>query len=386
MEIDRSVSPEQIRWYLDGTNYFTVNANQVDATTWTNAVDHPFFIIFDLAMGGGFPDAFGGGPNAATVSGGQMIVDYVAVYNKPPVAAAATTPPPRRARPITGPGGLCLDVRASEHRQRHPVQLWTCNGTGAQQWTVDSGQHAARARQVPGHHRRRHRQRHEGAAVGLQQHRRPGLHPQTERPLLQPAVEQVPGRHRHQHGRAPSCRSGTATAPPTRAGPALLQPRPVSGPGCPRHSDDGGSPARGRGAGAGVESDPPSLRRRLSSRLSAATRTKLTLTSSAHEPNFDTCASSQTSRWFGTARPGDAADQQGVVAGALERHDVLGQRRSEDRHGEPGPTRRARTTRSRTAGPPTDPGTAARQPRPPGPGGRATVVDGAGERDVRYLR
>ncbi|MFJ2635414.1 discoidin domain-containing protein [Streptomyces sp. NPDC087422] len=90
VQIDRSVSPEQIRWYLDGANYFTVNANQVDATTWANAVDHPFFIIYDLAMGGGFPDAFGGGPNAATVSGGQMNIDYVAVYNKGP---GSTTPP-----------------------------------------------------------------------------------------------------------------------------------------------------------------------------------------------------------------------------------------------------------------------------------------------------
>ncbi|HEU0237899.1 MAG TPA: discoidin domain-containing protein [Micromonosporaceae bacterium] len=84
VQIDRSVSPEQIRWYLDGANYFTVNATQVDATTWANAVDHPFFIIFDLAMGGGFPAAFGGGPNASTVSGGQLNVDYVAVYNKAP--------------------------------------------------------------------------------------------------------------------------------------------------------------------------------------------------------------------------------------------------------------------------------------------------------------
>jgi len=67
VEIDRSTAPEQIRWYLDGNNYFTVKASQVDATTWSNAVDHPFFIIFDLAMGGGFPSAFGGGPNAATV-------------------------------------------------------------------------------------------------------------------------------------------------------------------------------------------------------------------------------------------------------------------------------------------------------------------------------
>jgi F5/8 type C domain/Glycosyl hydrolases family 16 len=84
VQIDRSVSPEQIRWYLDGTNYFTVNSTQVDATTWANAVDHPFFIIYDLAMGGGFPAAFGGGPNASTVSGGQMNIDYVAVYNKAP--------------------------------------------------------------------------------------------------------------------------------------------------------------------------------------------------------------------------------------------------------------------------------------------------------------
>jgi hypothetical protein len=93
VEIDRSTSPEQIRWYLDGNNYFTLAANRVDATTWANAVDHPFFIIYDLAMGGGFPAAFGGGPTAATVSGGQMNIDWVAVYNKGP-GGGGTTPPP----------------------------------------------------------------------------------------------------------------------------------------------------------------------------------------------------------------------------------------------------------------------------------------------------
>jgi len=82
VEIDRSVSPEQIRWYLDGRNYFTLKQTRVDATTWSKAVDHPFFIIFDLAMGGGFPAAFGGGPNGDTVSGGEMKVDYLAVYSK----------------------------------------------------------------------------------------------------------------------------------------------------------------------------------------------------------------------------------------------------------------------------------------------------------------
>jgi beta-glucanase (GH16 family) len=82
VEIDRSKAPEQIRWFLDGKNYFTLAQTKVDAKTWTDAVDHPFFIIFDLAMGGGFPGAFGGGPNAATISGGAMKVDYVAVYNR----------------------------------------------------------------------------------------------------------------------------------------------------------------------------------------------------------------------------------------------------------------------------------------------------------------
>ncbi|HWS32712.1 MAG TPA: carbohydrate-binding protein [Actinoplanes sp.] len=80
IEHDRSVSPEQLRWYLDGVNYFTLNSTAVDATTWNNATHHGFFVILNVAMGGGFPAAFGGGPTAATQSGVPMLVDYVAVY------------------------------------------------------------------------------------------------------------------------------------------------------------------------------------------------------------------------------------------------------------------------------------------------------------------
>src|SRR5690349_21083010 len=36
VEYDRSVSPEQLRFYLDGANYFTLNSSQLDATTWNN--------------------------------------------------------------------------------------------------------------------------------------------------------------------------------------------------------------------------------------------------------------------------------------------------------------------------------------------------------------
>jgi hypothetical protein len=89
VEIDRSVSPEQIRYYFDNTNFFTINSTQVDATTWNNAVHHNFTPIYDLAIGGQFPAAFGGGPTAATVSGGHLDIDYLAVYNKPPAAQAS---------------------------------------------------------------------------------------------------------------------------------------------------------------------------------------------------------------------------------------------------------------------------------------------------------
>ena len=100
--VDRSVSPEQIRWYLDGANYFTVSANQVDATTWANAVDHGFFITFDLAMGGAFPNAFGGGPTSATQSGASMIVDNVQVSTSGG-SGSGVTPTPTSTTPAPTP-------------------------------------------------------------------------------------------------------------------------------------------------------------------------------------------------------------------------------------------------------------------------------------------
>lgn len=91
MEWDRSTSPEEIRFYLDGVNFHTVRANQVDATTWSNATNHGFFIILNVAMGGGFPGAFGGGPDGGTEPNHPMVVDYVQVLQS---GGGGTTPPP----------------------------------------------------------------------------------------------------------------------------------------------------------------------------------------------------------------------------------------------------------------------------------------------------
>jgi beta-glucanase (GH16 family) len=132
VEVDRSVSPEQIRFYLDGALSHTISANQVDATTWADAVHHGYFLILNVAIGGGFPDAFGGGPFASTVSGAPMLVDYVTVATKGPAAAAGTR--------IIGPAGKCVDVvgastgitgariQITDCQVAARDQLWTWNG------------------------------------------------------------------------------------------------------------------------------------------------------------------------------------------------------------------------------------------------------------------
>jgi hypothetical protein len=104
MELDFSTSPQQIRYYLDGNNFFTVYSNQVDATTWRNATQHGFFVIFDLAMGGAFPNAFGGGPTSATVSGGEMLVDYVHVLTAPGDGTSAPAQQPTPTSTSSGSG------------------------------------------------------------------------------------------------------------------------------------------------------------------------------------------------------------------------------------------------------------------------------------------
>ncbi|MCZ9339776.1 family 16 glycosylhydrolase, partial [Streptomyces sp. TRM76130] len=90
MEWDRSTGVEQIRFYVDGVNHHTVREDQMDATTWSNATGHGFFVILNVAMGGGFPAAFGGGPDSGTVPGHPMLVDYVQVLSS---GGDAGTPP-----------------------------------------------------------------------------------------------------------------------------------------------------------------------------------------------------------------------------------------------------------------------------------------------------
>ncbi|MGY5050654.1 glycoside hydrolase family 16 protein [Streptomyces sp. 900105755] len=124
MEWDRSVSPEAIRFYVDGVNYQTVTANQVDATTWANATNHGFFVILNVAMGGGFPAAFGGGPTSATESGHPMLVDYVQVLS---AGGSGTTTPP------TGNRDAYSAIQAESYDSQSGVSTETTTDTGGGQ-------------------------------------------------------------------------------------------------------------------------------------------------------------------------------------------------------------------------------------------------------------
>ncbi len=68
---------DQIRWYIDDTQVFKVSKADVPADKWV--FDHPFFIILNVAVGGGWP----GFPDATTVFPQQMLVDYIRVYQRP---------------------------------------------------------------------------------------------------------------------------------------------------------------------------------------------------------------------------------------------------------------------------------------------------------------
>jgi beta-glucanase (GH16 family) len=88
-----NTSDESITWYLNGKAYYKVSESQVGTSAWQAAVDHGFFLILDLAIGGAYPDDICGcsAPNSSTTSGASMRVGYVAIYE---IHGASSSKPP----------------------------------------------------------------------------------------------------------------------------------------------------------------------------------------------------------------------------------------------------------------------------------------------------
>jgi len=67
--------PGQVRFYVDEVLHYTVNRGAPGARgAW--AFDHAFYVILNLAVGGGFD----GDPASEAIFPATMLVDYVRVY------------------------------------------------------------------------------------------------------------------------------------------------------------------------------------------------------------------------------------------------------------------------------------------------------------------
>ncbi|MER6560297.1 family 16 glycosylhydrolase [Streptomyces sp. NPDC001027] len=116
-------SPNAITWSVDGAVYQRRTPADLGGRRWV--FDKPFFLILNLAVGGYWP----GDPDGGTAFPQQLLVDHVRV------SSGAAQPTAGR---ITGIGGKCVDVAGAASANGTAVQLYDCNGTAAQQWSVGS--------------------------------------------------------------------------------------------------------------------------------------------------------------------------------------------------------------------------------------------------------
>ncbi|MDX2597822.1 MULTISPECIES: ricin-type beta-trefoil lectin domain protein [Streptomyces] len=115
-------APDSLTWSVDGNVYQRRTPADLGGRTWV--FNKPFFLILNLAVGGYWP----GDPDGSTPLPAQLVVDSVSV----------TTSNSATGVPIRGLAGKCVDVAGADPANGTPVQLYDCNGTAAQSWTVGS--------------------------------------------------------------------------------------------------------------------------------------------------------------------------------------------------------------------------------------------------------
>ena len=120
VEWDRASTPNALRYYRDGQVFFTLTRDQVDRASWDAALDDGYFLILNVAIGGGFPAAFGGGPTAATRPGVPMLVDYVTVQS---TGGSAPAPAPTPAPAPSGGVSAYSTIQAESSTARSGVQV-----------------------------------------------------------------------------------------------------------------------------------------------------------------------------------------------------------------------------------------------------------------------
>jgi predicted alpha-1,2-mannosidase len=116
---------------IDGTGAAD-NAPYVQSATWNGAAwDNAYAPASAITTGGTLGYTLGTTPNTS----------WAAAPSAAPPSFGGSTPPPRpRAGPVVSgvSSGLCLDDRHSSTADGTPVQVYTCDGSDAQIWTVAS--------------------------------------------------------------------------------------------------------------------------------------------------------------------------------------------------------------------------------------------------------
>jgi chitinase len=103
----------------DGTVFSTGNASSLESFAAANGVaELSFWEVDGYDKGTGY--------------------QYSSIFNKITGGGGTTPPPSGSTGPITGYQGLCLDDRSASTANFNPIQVYTCNGTSAQNWTVNS--------------------------------------------------------------------------------------------------------------------------------------------------------------------------------------------------------------------------------------------------------
>jgi beta-glucanase (GH16 family) len=114
-------SPNSLTWSVDGTVYQRRTPADLGGRQWVFN-NRPFYMLLNLAVGGYWP----GDPNSSTPMPNTLVVDYVRVTDTPGGGGGGA---------ITGLAGKCVDVAGANSANGTPVQIYDCNGSGAQRWT-----------------------------------------------------------------------------------------------------------------------------------------------------------------------------------------------------------------------------------------------------------
>jgi len=142
-------SAEYLEFIMDGTVEDTITEASVGTTAWQDAIDHGFFIMWDLAMGGNYPDGECNctAPTSATASGYSMLANWVAVYETGTLGQNCSgyqgggcvyPATPTASGEVTGYDGLCLENSGGNNTEGNPIEVGGCTAAAQQEWSVEN--------------------------------------------------------------------------------------------------------------------------------------------------------------------------------------------------------------------------------------------------------